>query len=74
VVPFDEAVLDAIWNRCRGPRCAAARRETEERLGMQEDGSWAFPAMKPGDATRYPASPLETSPTPPALSPETDSN
>jgi hypothetical protein len=71
VIPFDESVLEAIWNRCDGPRCAAARREVEEMLGMQEGGFRAFPATKrEGATTRHQTSPLESSSTKRGLSPE----
>jgi hypothetical protein len=70
VIPFDESVLEAIWNRCDGPRCAAARREVEGMLGLQEGGFSDFPAMKRGGATRHQTSPLESSSTKRGLSPE----
>ncbi len=74
VVPFDEGVLETIWNRCRGPRCAAARRMIEGNLGMQEDGFLDFPAIEQGGATRHPAAPLESSPATRDFSPEPESN
>jgi hypothetical protein len=70
VIPFDEGVLEEAWNRCRGPSCAAGRHAVEQMLGMQAGGSGTFPAMKHGDETRYPASPLDSSPTKLDLSPE----
>jgi predicted membrane-bound spermidine synthase len=69
VIPFDEGVLEAIWNHCRGPGCEEARRQAEGRLGMQEGGSWAFPAPEQGGATRHLTPPLESSPATPGLSP-----
>ncbi|MBW1844669.1 MAG: hypothetical protein JRJ05_10035 [Deltaproteobacteria bacterium] len=73
-VPFDEGVLETIWNHCRGPRCSAERRKIEGILGMREGGPSAFPAVKQGDATDYPASPLESSPTTLDSSPEPEYN
>jgi hypothetical protein len=73
-VPFDEDALEVIWNHCRGPRCAAERRKIEGRLGIQEGGPLAFPAMKPGGATGSPTSPLESSPTTLDSSPEPEYN
>jgi hypothetical protein len=69
VVPFDEGVIEAIWNRCRGPGCEEARHQAEGRLGMHEDGSWAFPALEQGGATRHLTPPLESSPATRGLSP-----
>jgi spermidine synthase len=68
-VPFDEGVLDDIWNRCRDLRCDSARRKFEGRLGMLEDGAWDFPETERAGATRYETPPLETSPTTAGLSP-----
>jgi hypothetical protein len=73
-VPFDEGALEVIWNHCRGPRCAAERRKIEGRLGMQEGGPSAFPAMKQGGETDFPTSPLESSPTTLDSSPEPEYN
>jgi len=72
VIPFDVGVLEMIWNRCRGPRCASARREAERELGMQEDGFGDFPTPKRGGATRHLASPPETSPATLSPNPESD--
>jgi hypothetical protein len=57
-VPFDEDVLEAIWNRCHGQRCARARR-TVERIWHQQGAPSALPAMDQEDAGRYMASPPE---------------
>jgi spermidine synthase len=70
VIPFDQGVLKAVWNRCGGPRCAAARREVEEMLGRPEGGFGDSRAMKREGATRYPRSPLESSPASRDRSPE----
>jgi spermidine synthase len=32
-VPFDRTKIEAVWSRCRGEKCAEARRRAEERLG-----------------------------------------
>ncbi|MFV1978045.1 MAG: spermidine synthase [Myxococcota bacterium] len=73
-IPFYPGFLEAIWNRCHGPGCAAARREVERKLKMQARGISAFPAMKPGGATQNPTTPLESSPTTLGRSPEPESN
>jgi predicted membrane-bound spermidine synthase len=73
-VPFDLDVLEAIWDRCHGRGCAAARREVEGKLKMQAGGTSAFPAMKPGGATQYPATPPESTTATPDTSPETGPN
>jgi hypothetical protein len=57
-VPFDEDVLEAIWNRCHGQRCARGR-HTVERIWRQEGAPAALPAMDQEGATRYMASPPE---------------
>jgi SAM-dependent methyltransferase len=72
VVPFNQDVLEVIWNRCRGPRCASARREVASELGMQEDGFRDFLTTKRGGATRHLASPPETSPATLSPNPESD--
>jgi hypothetical protein len=72
VIPFDVGVLEMIWNRCGGPRCASARREAERELGMQENGFGDFPTKKRGGATRHLASPPETSPATLSPNPESD--
>jgi spermidine synthase len=74
VIPFDEGVIELIWNHCSGRGCAAARREVEEGLGLQQAGSSAFPPMKRGRAIRYPAPPLESSPAMLGSSPEAESD
>jgi spermidine synthase len=73
-VPFDEGVLETIWNRCRGTRCAAARREVEEQLGMREGGFWPTSERKWEGTSRYQASPPGSSPTTPDLFPEPESH
>jgi len=57
-VPFNENVLEAIWNRCHGPRCTRARR-TVERIWRQQGAPSALPAMDQKGAARYMASPPE---------------
>jgi hypothetical protein len=32
--PFRRTALDEVWQRCRGPRCAAGREQAEEQLGV----------------------------------------
>jgi hypothetical protein len=43
-VPFDVSVIETIWNHCRGPRCAEARRKVNEKLRTQVGGLLVFPA------------------------------
>jgi hypothetical protein len=42
-VPFDVDVIETIWNHCRGPRCAEARRAVNEKLRSQVGGILVFP-------------------------------
>jgi SAM-dependent methyltransferase len=42
-VPFDVGVIETIWNHCRGPRCAEARRKVNEKLRTQLGGILVFP-------------------------------
>jgi spermidine synthase len=73
-VPFDIGVIETIWNRCRGPRCAEARRKVNEKLRAQGGGILAFPAGRREGATQHLASPLESNPTTPGPSPGPESN
>jgi hypothetical protein len=71
-IPFNPAVLEAIWKRCRGPRCASARSEVGRELGLQTDEFRGLPTTKQGDATQYLASPPETNPATLSPNPESD--
>ena len=57
-LPFDEDVLEAIWNRCHGQRCARARR-TVERIWRQQGVPSALSAMDQEGAAQFMASPPE---------------
>jgi spermidine synthase len=71
-VPFDEQVLEAIWNRCRGSGCQETRRQVRESLGLPVAG--ALHGLKQAGAPRFQPRPLETSPTTTGAFPEPESN
>jgi predicted membrane-bound spermidine synthase len=50
--PFDERVLEHIWNRCRGPGCGEARRQVRVALGLPAGGRMAFPGARRAGAAR----------------------
>ena len=70
--PFDEHVLEAIWNRCRGPGCPETRRQVRESLGLPVAG--ALHGMKQAGAARFQSPPPETSLTTTGAFPEPESN
>jgi spermidine synthase len=67
-VPFDEDVLDDIWNRCQDLRCGSTRRKVEQ---MLKEGSWDLaPIAEKSVVPRVRRSSRDESPTTPDLSPE----
>jgi spermidine synthase len=46
-LPFDRGALEAAWQRCTAPACAAARRRAEEKLGPLNGRAQRRPAVGP---------------------------
>jgi predicted membrane-bound spermidine synthase len=70
--PFDERVLERIWNRCREPGCREARRQVREALGLPVAGPVALPRPRPAGGPRLGARAPQPTATTPDASPDPD--